>query len=135
MRALKALVIFMGILIVAGVIIIIVTIYNRSQINPDKSLTSKFLIPQQSDIIQILELNDILDETKTELANLKQETSQFGSSLSDASSNLDDSVVLISDSVGNIEEGSSQLNALLFPIVASIAIILALQIVIIARRR
>ena len=84
---------------------------------------------------QILELNDILDETKTELANLKQETSTFGSSLSDASSNLDDSVVLISDSVGNIEEGSSQLNALLFPIVASIAIILALQIVIIARRR
>ena len=84
---------------------------------------------------QILELNQILDETKTELANLKQETSQFGSSLSDASSNLDNSVVLISDSVGNIEEGSSQLNALLFPIVASIAIILALQIVIIARRR
>ena len=84
---------------------------------------------------QILELNDILDETKTELANLKQETSTFGSSLSDASSNLDDSVVLISDSVGNIEEGSSQLNALLFPVVASIAIILALQIVIIARRR
>ncbi len=84
---------------------------------------------------QILELNEILDETKTELANLKQETSTFGSSLSDASSNLDNSVLLISDSVGNIEEGSSQLNALLFPIVASIAIILALQIVIIARRR
>ena len=84
---------------------------------------------------QILELNEILDETKTELANLKQETSTFGSSLSDASSNLDNSVVLISDSVGNIEEGSSQLNALLFPVVASIAIILALQIVIIARRR
>jgi len=84
---------------------------------------------------QILELNEILDETKTELTNLKQETAQFGSSLSDASSNLDNSVVLISDSVGNIEEGSSQLNALLFPVVASIAIILALQIVIIARRR
>ena len=72
---------------------------------------------------QILELNQILDETKTELANLKQETSTFGSSLSDASSNLDESVILISDSVGNIEEGSSQLNALLFPVVASIAII------------
>ena len=84
---------------------------------------------------QILELNQILDETKTELGNLKEETSRFGSSLSTASSNLDDSVVLISTSVGNIEEGSSQLNALLFPIVASIAIILALQIVIIARRR
>ena len=85
--------------------------------------------------VQILELNEILDETKTELANLKQETSTFGSSLSDASSNLDESVILISNSVGNIEEGSSQLNALLFPVVASIAIILALQIVIIARRR
>tara|TARA_B100001540_G_scaffold29895_1_gene25783 strand:+ start:104 stop:1096 length:993 start_codon:yes stop_codon:yes gene_type:complete len=84
---------------------------------------------------QILELNQILDETQTELANLKEETSTFGLSLSDASSNLDESVILISDSVGNIEEGSSQLNALLFPIVASIAIILALQIVIIARRR
>ena len=84
---------------------------------------------------QIIELNQILDETKTELSNLKDETSTFGSSLSDASSNLDDSVVLISTSVGNIEEGSSQLNALLFPVVASIAIILALQIVIIARRR
>ncbi len=84
---------------------------------------------------QILELNQILDETKTELANLKTETSTFGTSLSDASTNLDQSVVLISDSVGNIEEGSSQLNALLFPVVASIAIILALQIVIIARRR
>ena len=85
--------------------------------------------------VQILELNEILDETKTELANLKQETSTFGSSLSDASSNLDESIILISNSVGNIEEGSSQLNALLFPVVASIAIILALQIVIIARRR
>ena len=84
---------------------------------------------------QILELNQILDETKTELGILKEETSTFGSSLSEASSNLDSSIILISDSVGNIEEGSSQLNALLFPVVASIAIILALQIVIIARRR
>ena len=84
---------------------------------------------------QILELNEILDDTKNELTNLKEETSTFGSTLSDASSNLDESVFLISDSVTNIEEGSSQLNALLFPIVASIAIILALQIVIIARRR
>ena len=91
---------------------------------------------------QILELNEILDETKNELSNLKQETETFGKSLSkfddtldDASSNLDDSVIRMSDSLVNIEEGSSQLNALLFPIVASIAIILALQIVIIARRR
>ena len=84
---------------------------------------------------QIIELNDILEETKTELSNLKEETSNFDTTLDSASSNLNESVTRISDSLENIEEGSSQLNALLFPIVASIAIILALQIVIIARRR
>jgi predicted nucleic acid-binding Zn-ribbon protein len=84
---------------------------------------------------QILELNTILEETKNELSTLKQETSNFDTTLEDASSNLEGSVNLISGSIANIEEGSSQLNALLFPIVASIAIILALQIVIIARRR
>ena len=84
---------------------------------------------------QILELNDILEKTKNELETLKQETSKFDTTLDSASSNLEESVVRISDSISNVEEGSSQLNALLFPIVASIAIILALQIVIIARRR
>jgi len=84
---------------------------------------------------QILELNTILEETKNELATLKQETSNFDATLDNASSNLEGSVNIISNSIANIEEGSSQLNALLFPIVASIAIILALQIVIIARRR
>ena len=84
---------------------------------------------------QILELNAVLDETAKELERLKAETSKFGSTLESASSNIDTSVTTISASVENIEEGSSQLNALLFPIVSSIAIILALQIVIIARRR
>ena len=84
---------------------------------------------------QIIELNDILEETKNELATLKEETSKFDDTLDDASSNLENSVTRISDSIENVEEGSSQLNALLFPVVASIAIILALQIVIIARRR
>ena len=84
---------------------------------------------------QILELNSVLDETAKELEILKAETSKFGSTLESASSNIDTSVTTISASVENIEEGSSQLNALLFPIVSSIAIILALQIVIIARRR
>ena len=91
---------------------------------------------------QIIELNQILDETAKELERLKTETSQFGSTLETASGNIDQSVTNIDDSVEtifssveNIEEGSSQLNALLFPIVSSIAIILALQIVIIARRR
>ena len=84
---------------------------------------------------QIIELNSVLDETAKELERLKMETAQFGSTLGTASTNINESVDSISASVENIEEGSSQLNALLFPIVSSIAIILALQIVIIARRR
>jgi len=84
---------------------------------------------------QIIELNTILEETKTELEILKKETATFDETLDTASSTLENSVIRISDSIENVEEGSSQLNALLFPIVASIAIILALQIVIIARRR
>ena len=84
---------------------------------------------------QILELNAVLEETKNELDTLKTETLKFDQTLDNASSNLENSVTRISNSIANVEEGSSQLNALLFPIVASIAIILALQIVIIARRR
>ena len=84
---------------------------------------------------QIIELNQVLDETEKELEVLKAETSKFGAILDSASTNIDESVTTISNSVSNMEEGSSQLNALLFPIVSSIAIILALQIVIIARRR
>ena len=84
---------------------------------------------------QIIALNQSLVETSDELKKLKSETSGFGSTLENASSNIDESVSTISTSVANMEEGTSQLNSLLFPIVASIAIILALQIVIIARRR
>ena len=84
---------------------------------------------------QVVALNQSLIETSDELKKLKSETSGFGSTLENASNNIDQSVTTISTSVANMEEGSSQLNSLLFPIVASIAIILALQIVIIARRR
>ena len=84
---------------------------------------------------QVIALNQSLIETSDELKKLKSETSGFGSTLENASNNIDQSVTTISTSVANMEEGSSQLNSLLFPIVASIAIILALQIVIIARRR
>ena len=84
---------------------------------------------------QVIALNQSLIETSDELKKLKSETSGFGSTLENASGNIDQSVSTISKSVANMEEGSSQLNSLLFPIVASIAIILALQIVIIARRR
>jgi hypothetical protein len=84
---------------------------------------------------QIIELNTILEETSSELETLKSEVNEFGSTLESASSNIDSSVESVSNSVFNIEEASSQLNSLLFPIVASIGIIVALQVAILARRR
>lgn len=84
---------------------------------------------------QIIELNSALDDTSSELNNLKSEIEGFGSSLNSASQNIDKSVTSISGSVRTMEEANTQLNSLLFPIVASIAIIVALQIVILARRR
>ena len=84
---------------------------------------------------QILELDSILEETSQELETLKSEVQEFGSTLNKASSNIDSSVESVSSSVENIEEASSQLNSLLFPVVASIGIIVALQVAILARRR
>ncbi len=84
---------------------------------------------------QILQLNSVLDETSKELETLKSEVQEFGSTLKNASANIDSSVASVSTSVLNIEEASSQLNSLLFPIVASIGIIVALQVAILARRR
>lgn len=84
---------------------------------------------------QIIKLNTILEETSNELNTLKSEINGFGNTLGNASSNIDTSVSSISNSVVNIEEASSQLNSLFFPIVASIGIIVALQITILARRR
>jgi hypothetical protein len=84
---------------------------------------------------QIVRLNSILDETSAELDILKTEISGFGSTLNDANDKLDSSIGTVSTSVEYIGEASSQLNALLFPIIASIGIIVALQITIIARNR
>lgn len=84
---------------------------------------------------QIIALNAALNDTSKELDNLKAEIEGFGSSLNSASQNIDKSVTSISSSVDNMSEASLQLNSLLFPILASIAIIVALQIVILARRR
>jgi len=84
---------------------------------------------------QISKLNSILDETSTELNTLKSEISGFDDTLSTASNNINESTDNISSSVESIEEASSQLNSLLFPIIASIGLIVALQITIIARRR
>ena len=84
---------------------------------------------------QITKLNSILDETSTELNTLKSEISGFDDTLSTASNNINESTDSISSSVESIKEASSQLNSLLFPIIASIGLIVALQITIIARRR
>jgi tetrahydromethanopterin S-methyltransferase subunit B len=84
---------------------------------------------------QVVKLNTILDETSGELDRLKSEIEGFGTTLESASHNIDSSVTSISSSVNNIEDASGQLNSLFFPIVASIGIIVALQIAIFARRR
>ena len=84
---------------------------------------------------QIIKLNSILDETSNELDTLKSEIEGFDTTLLTASDKIDESTGTISKSVESISEASSQLNSLLFPIIASIGIIVALQITIIARRR
>jgi len=84
---------------------------------------------------EIIKLNSILGETSNELDILKSEIAGFDSTLLQASQKIDKSTDTISTSVQSISEASSQLNSLLFPIIASIGIIVALQITIIARRR
>ena len=91
---------------------------------------------------QIIHLNSILDSTSEEVDKLKKEIEGFGSvlnesqkSLNKANENIDKSVTSISDSVKNIEAASGQFNSLFLPIVALIAVIIALQITILARRR
>jgi len=84
---------------------------------------------------QIIKLNTILDETSSELDTLKSEIKGFDITLEYASSQIDQNIGDISDSVKFISEASSQLNALMLPIIASIGLIVALQITILARRR
>ncbi len=91
---------------------------------------------------QILKLNSVLNSTSQELDILKTEIQGFGTvldtgqrSIIQANQNLNKSVSTMSDSVQNIEEASGQFNSLFLPVVALIAIIIALQITILARRR
>ena len=84
---------------------------------------------------QMTQLNSILDETSDELDVLKSEINGFDDTLSTANNKIDKSTGIIATSVQSISEASSQLNSLLFPIIASIGLIVALQITIIARRR
>ena len=91
---------------------------------------------------QVATLNDVLTTASDELGVLQTDIHGFGSTLEDASTKLrnsvttiDTSVASMSSAVDNIEEASLQVNSLLFPIMGAIAVILALQISIIARRR
>ena len=91
---------------------------------------------------QIITLNDVLTTASSELNTLQTDIHGFGTTLEDASTKLNDSVTVIdtsvsamSSAVDNIEQASLQVNSLLFPIMGAIAVILALQISIIARRR
>ena len=91
---------------------------------------------------QILKLNSVLDSTSQELDTLKSEIQGFGDvldtsqkSITQANQNINQSVTSMSGSVKNIEEASGQFNSLFLPVVALIAIIIALQITILARRR
>jgi len=91
---------------------------------------------------QIVILDEVLTTASDNLNVLQTDIHGFGSTLADASTTLRDSVTTIdasvssmSSAVDNIEEASLQVNSLLFPIMGAIAVILALQISIIARRR
>ena len=84
---------------------------------------------------QIIKLNTILDATSSELDTLKSEIAGFDITLEHASNQIDENIGTISTSVKFISEASSQLNALMLPIIASIGLIVALQITILARRR
>jgi len=91
---------------------------------------------------QIVILDEVLTTASDNLNVLQTDIHGFGSTLEDASTTLRDSVTTIdasvasmSSAVDNIDEASLQVNSLLFPIMGAIAVILALQISIIARRR
>ena len=84
---------------------------------------------------QIIKLNTILDETSDELEILKSEIEGFDDTLDYASSQIDENIGTFALSAKSISESSAQLNALLLPIIASVGLIVALQIAILARRR
>ena len=84
---------------------------------------------------QIVKLNSIVDETSSELDVLKSEIKGFDTTLKYASSQIDENIGTFALSAKSISESSAQLNALLLPIIASVGLIVALQIAILARRR
>ena len=91
---------------------------------------------------QIVKLNSVINTTSNELDKMKTEVQTFGyvlntsqNSMAEANSNINKSVTSMSDSVKSIESASGQINSLLLPFVALIAVMIALQLAILARRR
>ena len=94
---------------------------------------------------QIVILDEVLTTASDNLNVLQTDIHGFGSTIKEiddasaklraAQATIDASVSSMSSAVDNIEEASLQVNSLLFPIMGAIAVILALQISIIARRR
>ncbi len=91
---------------------------------------------------QLIQLNSALVSTSNELDKMKNEVQNFGyvlntsqNSISQANANMNKTVTSMSQSVQSLESASGQVNSLFLPVVALIAIIIALQITILARRR
>ncbi len=91
---------------------------------------------------QLIQLNSALETTSNELDKMKSEVQNFGyvlstsqHSISQANENMNRTVTSMSQSVQNLESASGQVNSLFLPVVALIAVIIALQITILARRR
>lgn len=91
---------------------------------------------------QLIQLNSALESTSNELDKMKNEVQNFGyvlntsqNSISQANENMNKTVTSMSQSVQNLETASGQVNSLFLPVVALIAVIIALQITILARRR
>ncbi len=125
-----------------GTYVFHMVLFNQGTISHSSAATHVLTQDIEGISNQIVLLNSILAESAEELEILKREITIFGrsltesqKSLADASDKVDQSVSVISSSVTNIEDASGQLNSLFLPIVALIAIIVALQITIIARRR
>lgn len=91
---------------------------------------------------RLIQLNSALETTSNELDKMKDEVQTFGNVLNSsqhsilkANENMNSTVNSMSSSVQNVESASGQINSLFLPVVALIAVIIALQITILARRR
>ncbi|NHI03993.1 hypothetical protein DYY67_2170 [Candidatus Nitrosotalea sp. TS] len=120
------------------------TIIALSQGTESNGVAATLVLKQSIEGIsnQIIRLNSVLDTTSSELDKIKTEVQGFGyvlntsqNSILQANENMNKSVTSMSQTVQNVETASGQFNSLFLPVVALIAVIIALQITILARRR